>query len=265
MVIFQEFNKVFTTDFNIDSITSVRQNWNVDTRYNRLEVPRSRHGLLLLTDYQANFELPDGRTLQANPGDVIFLSKGARYLLTFSVPEGTLTHPLLINFRLFSAEGEDVQFENGVVRLCRDNGSLMTLFSAAAQLYKGASTALLKAKVYELLGNLFPISDSDECCIAYISRHYTDRFSVPQLAKRCAMSETAFRKRFKQLTGCSPVQYINKLKIEKACQMLLSGDISPNDICEFLNFYSLPYFYKVFKDTTGITPHQYRDQHIADV
>ena len=73
------------------------------------------------------------------------------------------------------------------------------------------------------------------------------------------MSETAYRKRFRQLTGQSPVQYINRLKIEKACQMLLSGDISPNDISDFLNFYSLPYFYKVFKDITGMTPHQYRD------
>lgn len=256
---FQEFNKIFTADFNIDSITSVRQNWNADTRYNRLEIPRSRHGLLLLTDFGATFAFPDGNTLQCSPGDIIFLSTGARYLLNFSVPEGEMTHPLLINFRLLSAEGEAVEFESGIVRLGRSNSNLLGLFTTAAQLYKGASTALLKAKVYELLGNLFPIQESDECCLSYISQHYTDRFHVPQLAKRCAMSETAYRKRFRQLTGVSPVQYINRLKIEKACQMLQSGDISPNDISEFLNFYSLPYFYKVFKDITGQTPHQYRD------
>ena len=255
----QELNDNFTTDFNIDGITSVRQNWNKDTRYNRMEVPRSRHGLLLLTDYSANFELPDGVVLHCNPGDIIFLSKGARYLLSFDVPEEDMTHPLLINFRLLSDEGNEVEFESGIVRLGRSNSGLLSLFTTAAQLYKGASTAMLKAKVYELLGNLFPIQETDECCLAYISRHYTDRFHVPQLAKRCAMSETAYRKRFRQLTGLSPVQYINRLKIEKACQMLQSGDISPNDISEFLNFYSLPYFYKVFKDITGQTPHQYRD------
>lgn len=256
---FHEFNKIFTADFNIDSITSVRQNWNADTRYNRLEIPRSRYGLLLLTDYGASFERPDGTVLQCGPGDIIFLSKGARYLLSFSVPEGASTHPLLVNFRLFSANGDDAQFSDGVVRLGRSNTALTALFTTAAQLYKGASTALLKAKVYELLGNLFPIQESDECCLSYISQHYTDRFSVPLLAKRCAMSETAYRKRFRQLTGTSPVQYINRLKVEKACQMLQSGDISPGDISDFLNFYSLPYFYKVFKDITGKTPHQYRD------
>jgi two-component system response regulator YesN len=55
------------------------------------------------------------------------------------------------------------------------------------------------------------------------------------------------------------VRYINRLKVEKACQMLQSGDISPSLISDFLNFYSLPYFYKVFKEYTGMTPHQYRN------
>ncbi len=74
------------------------------------------------------------------------------------------------------------------------------------------------------------------------------------------MSETVYRKRFRQVTGLSPVQYINRLKIEKACQMLRSGDMSSSAISEFLNFYSLPYFYKVFRECMGMTPNQYRDQ-----
>ena len=73
------------------------------------------------------------------------------------------------------------------------------------------------------------------------------------------MSETAYRKRFKAVTGAAPLQYINNLKIEKARQMLLdSEDISVKEICDILNFYSLPYFYKVFKEHTGLTPMKYR-------
>ena len=79
---FQEFNRIFISDFNIDSVTAIRQNWAADTRYNRLEVPRRRYGLLLLTDYPAQFMLPDGTVLRGQPGDLIMLSKGAHYLLT---------------------------------------------------------------------------------------------------------------------------------------------------------------------------------------
>ena len=114
------------------------------------------------------------------------------------------------------------------------------MFTAVTQLYLSAAPAKLKAKVLSLFGNLFPIADTDECCISYIGRHYTDKLSIPELAQRSAMSETTYRKRFRQLTGVSPVQYINRLKIEKACQMLKSGDISPAQISNYLNFYSLP-------------------------
>lgn len=256
----QRLNEIFTTDFNIDNVFAHRQSWNTVLRYNRLEVPRRVNGFFLLTDYPALFDLPDGSRIQANAGDVVLLPKGAYYALSLAVPPEKTAHPFIVNFRLSTPEGEELLLDSGVMRLCRDNGDLMPLFSAAAQLYKSASPAGLKAKTYELFASLFPLAESDECCIAYINRHYTDRFSVPVLAKRCAMSETVYRKRFKQLTGLSPVQYINRLKIEKACQMLCSDDISPKDISDFLNFYSLPYFYKVFKANTGLTPNQYRDQ-----
>lgn len=263
---FQEYNKLFTSDFNIDNITSLRQNWDADTRYNRMDVPRVQFGLLLLTDHPARFLLPEGRILQAQPGDLILLPKGAYYSLSFSVPEGETTSPLVINFRLLDEQGQEVELQSGVARLCRDDGSFLPMFKAAAQLYKAASPAKLKAKVYELLGELFPVVDRDECCIDYINRHYTQRFSIPDLAKKCAVCETAYRKRFKALTGLSPVQYINRLKVEKACQMLLSDDMRLQDISDFLNFYSLPYFFKVFKDCTGLTPNQYlsRIRSVAD-
>ena len=257
-----QLNELFTSDFNLDNIVSAQQSWNSDAKFSRLDRPRRSHGLFLLTDYPALYELTDGTQFRANPGDVLLLPKGARYVTTFESPAGKLSHPLMINFRLTDADGQEIPLGDRVLRLCRDDGSLQPLFTAATQLYLNAAPAKLKAKVFSLLGNIFPIADTDECCIAYIGRHYTDKLSIPELARRCAVSETVYRKRFRQLTGVAPVQYINRLKIEKACQMLKSGDLSPGQISDFLNFYSLPYFYKVFKAYTGLTPHQYRNQYL---
>lgn len=256
---FQQFNKIFTSDFNLDTIFSFRQTWSPGSRYNCTDSPRRNHGIFLITDYPAVYDLPDGSTLRANPGDIVLLPMNSRYAVSFIIPEGKESHPLIVNFRMTDPEGKEITIDSGVVRLTRDDGTLLPLFTTAAQLYKGANTALLKAKVYELFGSIFPLYDADECCINYINHHYTHNFSIPELAKRCALSETSYRKRFKQLTGLSPVQYINRLKIDKACQMLANADISPGSICSFLNFYSLPYFYKVFKDITGLTPNQYRE------
>ncbi len=257
---FQELNTIFTTDFNIDSIISRCQSWSSEERFNYLETPRRSHGLFLLTDYPADYELPGGKRFQASPGDVMLLPRGAHYAISFPVPTGKEAHPFMVNFRLTDPAGQEILLGDRVMRLCRDDGSLQPLFSAAAQLYISASPARLKGKVYELFGALFPVAEADECCLAYISRHYTNRFSIPKLAERCAMSETAYRKRFRALTGMSPVQYINRMKVDRACQMLLSGDMNPAAISEFLNFYSLPYFYKVFRDHMGCTPNEYRNR-----
>ena len=254
---FQELNRIFTTDFNIDGVSSVHRNWNADTWYNYMENPRRRSGLMLLIEYPALFTFPDGSVLRGNPGEVMLLPKGARYHVRFAVPEDKMTHPIVLNFRLSTVEGEEIYLGDRVKRLCRDEGTLLPMFTATLQLYKRANPTNLKAKAYELLGHIFPIHEADHCCINYINRHYTRRFSIPELAKRCTMSETAYRKQFKQFTGLSPVQYINRLKIEKACEMLLSDDMRLQDISDFLGFYSLPYFYKVFKDCMEMTPQEY--------
>ncbi len=254
----QILNTIFTSDMNLDNITSVRQNWNADTNYNRMEIPRHRNALLLLTDHPAVFQLPDGKSFQANVGDVILLPKDSRYILRFLVPNEQQTHPIVVNFRLSDSSGNEIPCYSGVVKISSDDGTLAPLFHSSVELYKCASTIPLKAKIFELFGELFPIIENDTCCIEFINQHYTEKFSIPSLAQKCALSESAYRKRFKQLTGLSPIQYINKLKIEKACQLILTGDISMQEISDFLNFYNLPYFYKVFRENTGLTPLQYR-------
>lgn len=256
---FQDINILFSTDFNIDGILAIQQCWPCNTRFNYLEKPRRRHGLLMLTDYPALFELPGGESFKAVPGDILLLPKGSHYTITFLQPPDKVTQPLLINFRMTDNTGNELPLPAKVLRAGRDEGPMRALFHTAAQLYKNASPVRLKATVYELLGRLFPLSDLDELCIGYINHNFTDRFSIPQLAGKCGLSETAYRKRFKAATGTSPLQYINALKIEKARQML-SGieDISIKEICDSLSFYSLPYFYKVFREHTGLTPMKYR-------
>ncbi len=257
----QAFKAFFYSDFNINSIYAVRQRWTPELPgANLLETPRRSYGFLLLTDYPATFTFPDNHSISAEAGDVMLLPRDARYTVNFHIPPGKAAHPMLLNCRLFYPDGTEPALDFSVTRLCKDDGTLLPLFTEAAALYIGAHPAQLKSAVYRLLSVLFPINREDDCCIGYINSHLTEQFSIPQLAKRCALSESVFRRRFRQLTGQSPIQYINRLKIEKACQLLDSGDIRPTDISEFLNFYSVSYFYRVFKAITGCTPNEYRNQ-----
>lgn len=260
---YQDINILFSTDFNIDGILAIQQCWSYNTRFNYLEKPRRRHGLLMLTDYSALFELPGNETFRAAPGDVLLLPKDSHYAVTFFPPPDKVSQPVLINFRMTDHTGTEISLPANILRVAKDNGTLRALFHTATQQYKNASPARLKATVYEIMGRLFPLSELDELCIGYINHNITDRFSIPQLAEKCGLSETSYRKRFKAATGISPLQYINTLKIEKAKQMLAGIEvISTKEICEILNFYSLPYFYKVFREHTGFTPMKYRTRQL---
>jgi AraC-like DNA-binding protein len=57
---------------------------------------------------------------------------------------------------------------------------------------------------------------------------------------------------------CTPVQYINQKKVEKAQLMLIIGEKAIKDIAYGLSFDNLSYFYRLFKKTTGISPQLYR-------
>ena len=101
---FKAYNKLFLSDFNIDNVMSVHQDWLHNERFNFLAKARRIHGLLLLTDAPAPVEHLSGEVVQYAAGDLLFLPKGAQYAISFP----TAAHPVLINFRLTRADGADV-------------------------------------------------------------------------------------------------------------------------------------------------------------
>ena len=58
--------------------------------------------------------------------------------------------------------------------------------------------------------------------------------------------------------------YINKLRIEKACQMLAATNKDIETIVAECGFKTVPYFTRVFSKVMGITPGKYRAAHIVD-
>ena len=247
---------IFSSEFNLRDLLSVRQEWTPGERFSYLETPRRFDGLIYFADSSAVLEGPDRTRMTVGAGEIVFLSRGAHYTLSF--PSAELSHTLLINFIVTDEAGAEIDTGGRVVRLCKDDGTLLPLFSAAARSYRSAPPARLKAAVFAVFAALFPLEETDECCLNYINRHYTERFSIPLLAKKSAMNQSAYRRRFYELTGTSPVRYINLLKIEKACRMLRGGDMTPAEISDFLHFSGVPYFYKVFRDLMGQTPLEYR-------
>lgn len=91
----------------------------------------------------------------------------------------------------------------------------------------------------------------------YIRTHISDHLTIEQLAQTSCLSIDHFIRLFRSSTGCTPLQYINTRRIERAQVLLLSSNASVKHIAFSLGYDDPSYFIRVFKRVTGMTPKQF--------
>jgi AraC family transcriptional regulator, transcriptional activator for feuABC-ybbA operon len=97
-----------------------------------------------------------------------------------------------------------------------------------------------------------------EHIIQYMNEHYSDPLNRSQLAARAGWSPTYFSTLFKEQTGQSPIQYLNKLRIDRAKQLLRSTSMPITQIAADVGFTDSFYFARIFTKSTGFSPSEYR-------
>ena len=91
--------------------------------------------------------------------------------------------------------------------------------------------------------------------IDFLEKNYQNEISLSFLARRVQMPESTFARVFKKMTGCSPIDYLIKLRIEKAVEMMENDpNLSVTDIAMTTGFWNSSYFTRKFKRIMGITP-----------
>ncbi|SFB34173.1 response regulator transcription factor [Clostridium frigidicarnis] len=103
-----------------------------------------------------------------------------------------------------------------------------------------------------------PIQDALE----YINKNLNQNTNLEKIAGICNLSSCYFSKLFKKEVGMNFITYVNKVKINKAKEILKSTDIPILNIAMDLGFEDCGYFIRVFKKVEGVTPKKYRDSKI---
>lgn len=90
--------------------------------------------------------------------------------------------------------------------------------------------------------------------------HWREPFSVGELARRANMSVSTFHQHFKEITRTSPVQYMKRLRLIKAQQLLGQDRLNVNQTAVAVGYRSVTQFSRDYKRYFGIAPLRYRKQ-----
>lgn len=156
-----------------------------------------------------------------------------------------------------------------------DARELKELFAALVDSYHsgGFTDALrLKGIMMEIIAwyfdklslndiQLYAYSSTQELgeVLTFIESHLNDNITIDDLAKIVHFHPNYFIKFFRDHLGCSPMQYINRLRLEKAKHLLKTTDLTVKEIADMIGFNDAGYFSKVFKRYTGFSPQEFRN------
>ncbi len=96
--------------------------------------------------------------------------------------------------------------------------------------------------------------------ISHIQSHLGDVLCIDKLSEMACMSKANFHRAFKRELGLTPVEFIQKERINLAKKLLCDLGLSLTDVCYRSGFNNTNYFFILFKKLTGQTPGEFRKQ-----
>ncbi len=126
-----------------------------------------------------------------------------------------------------------------------------------------------ETREYELLSSeAFSFSIAKDDCerinnvYHFVMDNYSENPTLEEVAEIANMSSTAFCRYFKSHTNKTYIQFLNEVKIGNARKMLIDNDLSISQICYATGFNNTAHFNNQFKKSIGLTPSQYRQEHV---
>ena len=230
---------------------------------------------------QANLEaIPYFKKLHENGASLASLCIGAFLLAETGLLNGKKcsTHWAYINE--FKERYPDVEVEDGAIITEHGNiyssggaNSLWNLILYLVEKFSDRETAIMISKYFALdIGrdnqSQFAIfrgqrnhGDSEIQKVQdYIEKNYCDKITIETLAGLINAGRRTFERRFKQATNNTPIEYIQRVRIEAAKKFFEASRKNVNEIMFEVGYTDTNAFRDIFKKITGLTPIEYRNK-----
>lgn len=97
--------------------------------------------------------------------------------------------------------------------------------------------------------------------LQFIHEYYGNELNTTNIAKSASISESECLRCFRSTIGTTPIQYVRQYRLQQVCQLLTSTQEKIADIAARCGFQDISYFTKIFRETKGMVPSEYRKLH----
>ena len=94
----------------------------------------------------------------------------------------------------------------------------------------------------------------------WLEDHYAEKVTIDQLTTFMGYRKSRLFTLFRDLTGLTPIEWLNQLRVEKAAVLLADRTLSIQQVCRAVGFQSQAFFAKMFRRYKGLSPSRYRAQ-----
>ena len=223
---------------------------------------RGCHGLVLRRSGRVRYIVSGCAPIDALPGTLLYLPEGCDYEAAV-LEEGDCD---CVNFHILPAEPAAP-----FVIAPRRMAEWEKRFDDMARLWTCrpvAYAARLNARLYETLAAIDEEMSARYLpekyvsvmrgCVARLEGDLARDWPIAHLAAECGMSETYFRRLFRETYGLPPKQYLIEARLRKARALLENTDMPVADVGESAGFESPYHFSRAFHAREGVSPSEYR-------
>lgn len=207
----------------------------------------------------------DGQKYVVSAGDLLYIPSGSRRS-AFTYPN-SLVESYCINGMIRNIDGEDINLPFPMVSKIGVQKDIISLYSdltcvwhlrdpgyhlKARAIYLMILQRYLQLIVYQKDTN---ITDKRiKKALHYMTTHYQEPLSVQKMAELVNLSNMYFGNLFKQETGMSFHKFLTSIRLNRAEDMLYSGEYKINEIADACGFSDVFYFSRLFKESRGFAP-----------
>ena len=262
------FEDLYYTEFYVSQSLAKPQNWfERHDFYSCIGRPKPSHTLLWFKNCRGKITCKDGKIIYVDKNQLTYMSKSLEYTVDFFDTAPNQVDSIVFHFQLTDSLGNEIcPTLEPIICINNVDISMGMAIESAADEFKQSIICL--SEITSVIYSIFAyICKKHRASIAKNKYSYirdgikllennSDK-TIEEIASICGVSESYFRKLFREYSGENPIDFRIKHRIEKAKQMLMLEAFSISEIAQELHFTDIYHFSKTFKKYCGVPPSVY--------